>query len=211
MRKHLTATAVFVVLGALLSLYFGCTTQPTNTNTNSVALASPEPTPDTAAITAELTRIENDWPRILKERDAAAVRRVEADDVVLVYPDGSPGTKDQDIKDIESGALTADSWEISDIVVKILDNDAAVVTLRTTVKGGRYKMPDGRSQDISGQYRSMDTFARRNGQWQLVASATVPVRNPEAAAAPSPAMKPSPATKASPATKPSPRTTASPA
>jgi len=37
-----------------------------------------EPPPDRAAIEAELTKIENDWPRIIKEHDAAAVRKMEA-------------------------------------------------------------------------------------------------------------------------------------
>jgi ketosteroid isomerase-like protein len=182
----------------------GCAT-PENTNT-ATTMATPEATPDKAAITAEITRIENDWPRIIKERDGAAVRRVEADDAVIIYPDGSIGGKEVDVKDIEAGNLTYDTWDVSDVNVKVLDADAAVVSLRITVKNGKYKSPDGKSQDISGQYRSIDTFVRRNGQWQLVGSATTPVKAPAAAASPSPksspaespAMKPSPAAKASP-------------
>jgi ketosteroid isomerase-like protein len=210
MKRHVTLTVVFVAFGALVSLYFGCTSQPTTTNTNSVALASPEPTPDKAAIEAELTKIEMDWPRIIKEKDAATVRKVEADDVVLVYPDGEIGNKDRDIKDIEGGALSFDSWDLSDIVVKILDNDAAVVTLHATVKGGKYKPADGKVQDISGQYRSVDTFVRRNGQWQMIASATVPILNPAPAATASPAMKASPQVKGTPEKKPSPAMKTSP-
>lgn len=222
MKRHVTFTVVFVVFGALVSLYLGCTSQPTTTNTNSVALASPEPTPDKAAIEADLTRIEMDWPRIIKEKDGAAVRKIEADDVVLVYPDGAIGNKDRDIKDIESGALSFDSWDLSEIVVKVLDNDAAVVTLHATVKGGKYKPADGKAQDISGQYRSVDTFVRRNGQWQMTASATVPILKPTPAASASPAAKASPqltgtpekklspVTKPSPATRPSPKATTSP-
>jgi Domain of unknown function (DUF4440) len=223
MRRHVTLTLVFVAFGALITLYFGCTSQPTTTNTNSVALASPEPTPDKAAIEADLTKIEMDWPRIIKEKDGATVRKIEADDIVLVYPDGSVGNKDRDIKDIEGGALSFDSWDLSDIVVKVLDNDAAVVTLHATVKGGKYKPADSKTaQNISGQYRSVDTFVRRNGQWQLTASATVPILNPAPVASPSPAAKSSPSMKAtptlkgtpavkpSPAMKPSPKTTTSP-
>jgi ketosteroid isomerase-like protein len=210
MRGHVSITLVFVGIGTLVSLYLGCTT-PQNTNTNTVVLASPEPTPDRAAIEVELTRIENDWPRIIKERDSAAVKKIEADDILLVYPDGASGNKDQDIKDIEAGSLTADSWELSDVVVRVIDNDAAVVTLRTTVKAGKYKMPDGKTQDVSGQYRSMDTFARRNGQWQLVASATVPVRNPTPTTAASPAARPSPSVRPSPAARTSPAMKTTPA
>lgn len=211
MRKHFAVTLLSFLIGTVTVFYFGCASpQNSNSNTNAVAAPSAEPTPDKAAIEAELTRIENDWPRILKERDVAAVRKIEADDILLVYPDGSAGSKDQDMKDIESGSLSADSWELSDLTVSVLDSDSAVVRLRTTVKGGRYKAPDGKTQDVSGDFRSVDTFARRNGQWQLVASATVPVRNPGAASTPSPSPKPSGSPKPSPSPKSSPAAKASP-
>jgi hypothetical protein len=208
MKRHFSVVALFVAATAMICVYLGCASQNSNSNANVVAMASPEPTPDNAAIAAELTRIENDWPRILKERDGAAVRRIEADDVFLVYPDGMIGSKDQDVKDIESGSLSADSMDVSDLTVKVLDKDSAVVRLRTTVRGGKYKAADGNTQDTSGQFRSVDTFARRNGQWQLVASVTVKVLAPLPSTSPtpkaSPSVKPTPAAKPSPATKPSP-------
>lgn len=159
---------------------------------------------DKGSIEAALLRIENDWPRVLKEKDAEAARRVEAEDLVLVYPDGSVGDKTQDVKDVESGALTAESMEMTDLKVNVLSGDAAVVSGRTIVKNGKYKMPDGKSIDISGQYRFIDTFAKRNGEWKLVAGASVPVRMPAPAPSPvaSPAAKASPALKASPASTP---------
>ncbi len=165
---------------------------------------------DKASIERELLRIENDWPRVMKEKDVEAVKRVLADDVVLIYPDGTVGGKAQDVADLQSGALSADSIEVKDLKVNILSADAAVVTGGTTVKGGKYKMPDGKSIDISGEYRFADTFARRDGQWKIVAGASVPVRQPAAAA--SPAAKASPSMVASPAGSPatSPATTRTP-
>jgi ketosteroid isomerase-like protein len=155
---------------------------------------------DKAQIEAEVLRIENDWPRVMKEKDVAAIRRVEADDGVFVYPDGSIGDKAQDIKDIESGALTADSWEMLDLKANAVSATAAVVSGRSVVKNGKYKLPDGKTIDISGEYRFLDTFAKRNGQWQLVAGAAVPVRQ-EAGAAASPSPKASPTIHASPSPK----------
>ena len=207
MKKYLLA-AVLVMATALVAFsQFGCAS-PQNTNT--VSTATPEPTPDKAAIEAELTKIENDWPRMIKERDGAAIRRVEADDIFIVYPDGAIGNKDQDAKDIEAGTVSADSWEISDIKVNVLDKDSAVVTLRNTVKNGKLKTPEGKLIDISGQYRSLDTFARRNGQWQMVATSSVKIQSPAASASPTPKSSPSP--RASPSMKatPSPRVTPSP-
>src|SRR6266568_5928508 len=208
MKRYFSMFALVLVTAIAGLLQFGCANpQPTNTSTNA-NMAVAEATPDKAAIEAEITRIENDWPRIIKEHDAATVRRIEADDEVIVYPDGTPGGKDQDLKDIESGALSADSWEVSEIAIKVLDKDSAIATVRSVVKGGKYKTPDGKTNDMSGEYRSVDTFVRRNEQWQLIASATVPVpKNAPAAAMTSPtpksspSMKPSPTAKASPATK----------
>jgi ketosteroid isomerase-like protein len=207
MKKYLSVAVLSLATALLVLAQFGCAS-PQNTNTNTVSVATPEPTPDKAAIEAELTKIENDWPRIIKERDVATVRKNEADDAVFVYPDGSLGDKAQDVKDMEAGSLSADSWEVLDLKVNVIDNDAAVVIGRNVVKGGKYKMPDGKTTDISGEYRWVDTFARRNGQWQVVAGAATPVQKGAAGAAtPTPKLSPSPG--ASPAMKatPSPRAT----
>src|SRR6266478_3880036 len=166
MKKYLSAAVVTLAIALPAFFQFGCAS-PQNTNTNTVSMATPEPTPDKAAIEAELTKIENDWPRIIREHDAAAVRRIEADDAVFVYPDGSAGDKAQDIKDMEAASLSADSWEIADLKVNVIDSDSAVASGRSIVKGGKYKMPDGKTQDIRREYRSIDTYASRNAQWQL--------------------------------------------
>ena len=208
---HVVLAATALTLSAT-----GCTpSQNSNTTTTTMATPTPVATPDTAAIVAEITRIENDWPRIIRERDGAAVRRLEADDIMLLYFNGTRGTKEIDVKDIEGGNLTFESWEISELQVKPLDNDAAVATLLITVKKGQYKVAENKIQDISGRYRALDTFARRNGQWQVVASSLVKL-SPEAekelaaAATASPSPQGSPAASISPATKASPRPKAAP-
>ena len=208
MRKINLAAAMMAVVSLFTFVQIAC--QPAADTNRSESLAPPNTnsgreTVDTASIEAELLRIENDWPRVLKEKDVAAVGRVEADDAIFVYPDGSVGNKQQDLNDIGGGALTADSIVMSDLKVKVLDSDAAFVTGQTEVKNGKYKTPDGKTKDISGKFRFIDTFARRNGEWQLVAGISTQITaTAMASASPtaSPAMKPSPAAKASPATTP---------
>ena len=201
-----------ILLGlAALANFAGCANGPNEPNT---AVATPEPTPDKVAIETELTRIENDWPRTIKERDAATLRKVEADDLVIIYPDGTLGNKEQDVKDTDAGGFTFDSWETSEVKVNVVDKDTAIVTLRYTVKNGKIKSPDSKSLDVSGQYLSLDTFARRNGQWQFVGLSTVkvqsPVTTPSPAAGTSPSApnpvitKPSPTPRSSPVIRPSP-------
>jgi ketosteroid isomerase-like protein len=207
--KQMALIATLLAIGAV-----SCTqSDNANTTTTTAVTATPVPTPDTNAIVAEITKLENDWPRIIRERDAAALRRLEADDIILIYFNGTRGTKEIDLKDIEAGNLTFDSWDISELQVKPLDNAAAVATLLITVKNGKYKIAENRSQDISGRYRALDTFARRNGQWQVVASSLVklsPEAERELAAAASPSPKASPAATASPTKKASPAPRASP-
>jgi len=212
MKKLLSLITIAAAGSMFAALQIGCTKTPENQNATSNAnLATPAATPDKAAIEAELTRIENDWPRIIKEHDAATVKRIEADDAVIVYPDGSAGNKEQDVKDMESGALTADAWEVADIKVNVLNNDTAIATGRSIVKNGKY---NGHPFP-SNEFRWLDTYVRRNGQWQLIAAANTPVKNPTgpaAKASPSPVGKasPSPAAKASPSAKPSAATRPSP-
>ncbi|HEX3229918.1 MAG TPA: hypothetical protein VHQ95_13175, partial [Pyrinomonadaceae bacterium] len=78
--------------------------------------------------------------------------------------------------------------------------DAAVASLLMTITGAKFKIDESHSEDISGHYRAVDTFARRNGQWQVVASSLVKLTK-EAEQALSPTA-PTPAT--TPITKPSP-------
>src|SRR6185295_11904297 len=131
-------------LGLSALLLSGC--QPAANTNQPVVVTSPSPERvDTASIQTELLRIENDWPRVIKEKDVAAVERVEADDAVFVYPDGSVGNKAQDVKDMQTGALTVDAWLLSDLAVNVLDADSAYVFGHSTVRNGKYKMPDGKS------------------------------------------------------------------
>src|SRR5687767_1040167 len=91
--------AVFALFLCPLILVAGC--QPAGVETNRSAVATPTAeVVNTAAIETELLRIENDWPRVIREKDTAAAGRVMADDVVLIYPDGNVGGKEQDLKDI---------------------------------------------------------------------------------------------------------------
>src|SRR5258708_3934281 len=105
MKKVLSIA--MVSLATVLTLaQFGCTNPPTPAT--NAKMERREATPNQAAIEKELLRIENDWPRIIKQRDGKAVRRVDADDVYLLSWDGSVSKKEDDAKFIESGALTAD-------------------------------------------------------------------------------------------------------
>jgi ketosteroid isomerase-like protein len=85
--------------------------------------------------------------------------------------DGTTTSRAQFIQQVKSGDLDSESQRLDDIQVRV-HGDTAVVTFRSTDKG-RYK-----DKDVSGQYRWMDTFVRRNGRWLLVASLGTPIKQP---------------------------------
>jgi hypothetical protein len=133
-------------------------------------------------------------------RDLEALRRIEADDIVLTYADGTTGTKADEIRDVESGNVTADSFEVLEAKATALSPESAVVTGRSVIRNGKVKRPDGKPIDISGEYRFTDVFAKRNGTWQVVTSQATRI-DPEALKAmskPSPTVSPSPTATASP-------------
>ena len=200
----LTAAIFFTCLAS-----FACqpATPPTNRESaNANANVTPEKV-DPIAIEAELTRLERGWADAGKNHDANAASLILADDLIITYPDGTTGTKADELKVISSGSITADSWELFDPKVTVLSPDAAVITGRTVMKNGKYKEPNRKALDISGEYRFTDVYVRRNGKWQALASHTTKIANPTPAASPSPAIPPPPTPKASATTAGSPAAT----
>lgn len=195
-----TAALCMLILTVMLGLN-GCQPAAPDTNRSAGPTASPSEEPfNPAAIEAEVLKLDREWVNVVKTRDLDALRRIEADDVYLVYPDGTTGTKADDMRDIESGNLTVESFEILESKVRVLSKESAVVTGRSAIKNGKYKRGDGKPIDISGEYRFTDVFAKRNGTWQVVISQATRI-DPEALKAmakPSPTVSPSPTTTASP-------------
>jgi len=167
--NKLTPTLLIVAVVAVMN---GC--QPAlDTNRNAaVAAASPaKETIDRAAIEAEILKLEREWADANKTHNAEAVKRMVADDAVIVYPDGSTATKADEVKTIESGAITADAFEMIDPKVTVIDGDSAFISGLSVIKNGKYAVPNQKKPiDISGEYRFLDVYAKRDGKWVAVAS-----------------------------------------
>ena len=109
-------------------------------------------------------KIEQELVDALLKGDTSAGERYMADKFVFVAPDGEVQRKSDFISDVKGGKLKMESSKNSDVKVVAADADMAVVTYKSVDKGTY----DGR--DISGEYRWMDVFMKRNGNWQIVAS-----------------------------------------
>jgi ketosteroid isomerase-like protein len=184
MKKNVLSAAlplgVFACVLAMVLALGGCqrAAAPTNLADGGAAAGpSPQQRFDPAAIEAEIIKMERDWAGAAKNKDADTVRRVLADDIVITYPDGQIGTKADEVRTVETGAVTADAWEVLDPKVTVLNADSAFITGRGIIRNGKSKVPNSnQSIDISGEYRFLDVYARRSGKWQAVASQTTPIK-----------------------------------
>lgn len=201
--------ALALVLTSVVFTLIGC--QPAADTNRNLAAASPSPvreTFDPAIIEAELIKLEREWANSAQTHNVEAVKRFVADEAVIVYPDGTVGNKAEEVRTIESGAITADSFEMLDPKVTVLNADTAYMFGRSILKNAKYKMPGQKTAiDISGEYRFLNIYNRRDGKWFVVASQTTKIDPQVAAAA---AASPSPAAAASPAAAVSPAPAAYP-
>lgn len=143
------------VLVSLLMLAVACATQPPANTSN--ANKSGEVKSTAGPSEAALEAIEKaSWDDI-KKKDWDALGKLFASDFIEVLDDGvhdKAGTLVA-IKDLELSDVSYSDWKMTTI-----DNDAALLTYKTTIKG-KYK-----GQDIPpGPYYEASAYVNRNGEW----------------------------------------------
>jgi ketosteroid isomerase-like protein len=129
----------------------------------SLSLATGQQASKMSSAEDQITKLEQEWAQAIVKSGPVAVDKYEADDIVSTDLNGRVTDKAQDKTDLSSGDLKFESLTPSDIKVHVYGN-AAVATGTGTVKG------TFKGQDISGTYRFTDTWVKRNGKWQAVAS-----------------------------------------
>jgi len=128
------------------------------------AQAKPAAPAKSASVEQELIKLENDLNNASVKPDVAALGRILADDWTLIDREGTVVNKAQALAEIKSGEDVTASAVADEMKVRVY-GDAAVVLGRNTAKE-QYK-----GKDISGQYRFTDTWIKKDGRWQCVASA----------------------------------------
>jgi len=129
----------------------------------SLSLAAAQDASKTSSLEDQIKKQEQNWAQATVKDGAAAVDQYEADDIITTDPSGRVTDKTQDKLDLSSGDFKIQSEELSDVRVRIYSNTA--VASGTNIVKGIYK-----GQDINGKYRFTDTWVKRNGKWQVVAS-----------------------------------------
>ena len=110
---------------------------------------------------ATLKKIEQEILDGILKSDTSAAEKYLTSDYLGVGPDGATQNKAEFLSDIKSGTLKLESSKYSDIKVQAGDADMAVVVYRSNDKG-TYK-----DKDITGEYRWLDVFVKRDGKWQI--------------------------------------------
>ena len=116
----------------------------------------------------ELLTFEREFTEAVAGNDVAAIGRFVADDWVIVDADGSVIDRSGFLYVIESGALSHESMESTDVEVR-LHGDTAVVTGITTSKG------QFMGQGFTTRERATDVLAVLDGRWLCVFSQLTPV------------------------------------
>ena len=127
--------------------------------------AKPQPAAPSksARVEQELINLEEAANDAAVKADVAFYDRTLADDYMDTNAGGTVTPKAQFIADLKSGDLKFTSLVNDDYKVRVYGK-AAVVTYRETLKG-QFK-----GKDFSGPYRQTDTWVKRAGHWQCVAS-----------------------------------------
>ena len=111
---------------------------------------------------AALSSQERIWAEAYKNRDRNALNAVLADEFIFTDDEGHVYDKGQYVAAVMD-VVRVESYSVDDTKIQSFGDTGVVV--------GRWsgKMSiDGK--DAGGAFRFTDTFVRRNGQWQVVAS-----------------------------------------
>jgi ketosteroid isomerase-like protein len=115
----------------------------------------------------QLRRINEAWVTALERGDTATLSRLMDESCIFSYAlEGDD--KAQFLADIESGELRVDSLKRENVEVCIYGSTGVLIALDTA--NWTY-----RSQHIESPYRIMHVYAKRDGQWQIVAIQASPM------------------------------------
>src|SRR5438045_3206650 len=129
---------------------------------SSISAAKKQPKNDDAV--AAVTQFENDAVKANLAGDSSFYEKGYADDWTGGFSGGIWTTKASILADMKDAANNKmNSEQISDLKVRIYDNNTAIATYTDTYDGM-----------VRGEHRvktvlSTDTFVRQNGMWKLVA------------------------------------------
>lgn len=114
----------------------------------------------------EVRKLEREWLDAYEQRDAAAMDRIVADDFTITFPNGAIQTKPQlmtMIKSPRGGSQPKTRFYTEDVKSRAY-GDTVILMGRVISEFEREGKP------VKEQSRYTDTYVKRDGRWQVVAS-----------------------------------------
>lgn len=130
------------------------------------------------AVVRTLRSLQHEYARSTLKRDTVALRRIEPPDATFHYPDGATGTGKTDFAAVASGAVGIHTFTVDSLRVRVLAPTVAVVTGHASIQGTAKLGDGGQEQDLSGEFRFIDVWRRRAGQWQIAAEQYTKITSP---------------------------------
>jgi hypothetical protein len=125
------------------------------------ALAADPPMPTYPGVPTDLARAAVEFDLAQVKGDGVALKRLLAEDFLLVNSQDKREDKAQFIADYTTPGFTLEPFVIDDQVIKVW-SDGAVLGGAVTAKG----MSEGKPYSI--RLRFSDIWAKRNGKWQVI-------------------------------------------
>jgi uncharacterized protein (TIGR02246 family) len=113
-------------------------------------------------MSSELLSLSDRWFRAWLEKDAATVELLAAEDYVYIGPNGSVFDRQAILAIIRSPRYRLDRGTRTDVVVRVIGNDAAIVRHRYQGAGSF----EGKS--FTDDHRCVMFWEKVTGQWRLV-------------------------------------------
>ena len=100
--------------------------------------------------------------------DTQALDRLISDNLLFTGPDGQLATKAQDLAAHHSGTLRVREHTPTELRIRRLGNDAAIVALRA------HLTVEVQGTTVTGTYRYTRVWAREDGQWRVAGGHVAP-------------------------------------
>ncbi|HET7114757.1 MAG TPA: nuclear transport factor 2 family protein [Pyrinomonadaceae bacterium] len=121
----------------------------------------------------EVRKLERQWLDAYEQHDSATMTMIVADDFIITFPNGTTQTKAQLMSMIATPNTSAPKMHFYTEDVKSRSYGDTVILMGRVVT--EYER-DGKK--VKEQSRYTDTYVKRNGRWQVVASHLSNVEEP---------------------------------
>ena len=111
----------------------------------------------------EVRKLERSWLDAYEKRDVAAMSSIVADDFTITFPDGSIQTKPQIVESLKRPGAPSMKFFTENVQSRAYGDTVVLIGLVVS----EWRQNDKPMTDRS---RYTDTYVKRNGKWQVVAS-----------------------------------------